>query len=178
MRCFLALELDEAAREKLAGIQEELKSLGIRASYPQESQLHCTLCFFGELGEDEVKRKMEKLGTFQAKQFNCTLKGIGFFPSASHARVVWAGFEEGKEELIQLQGNISRLLNYHDGKPFHPHVTLARVKTTKNTGTLPEFAQKHAETLATFRASTIRLYKSTLSPEGPKYEVLFEKVLS
>ena len=172
MRAFLALELDEKTRQALAGLQEGLENLEVDASYPRTEQLHVTLCFFGEISENDARQKIEKLRTFSFSPFDAAVSGIGFFPSPSHVRVVWAGFTKGKEELTRLQEELSDLLAHVEGQPFEPHVTLARIRTQRNREQLLDFVKHHADFSAPFAARRLVLMQSVLSHSGPKYRVL------
>jgi RNA 2',3'-cyclic 3'-phosphodiesterase len=172
MRVFLALELNESAREKLVNVQEQIRSLNVTATYPEKSQLHVTLDFFGELSANQVRQKADELNGFSAKSFDTTLQGIGAFPKPDHVRVLWAGFTKGKNELKTLQENVTKALN-RTSSAFHPHVTLARVKKVTERKKLNAFlAAKTNTPLTCFSAKTITLYESKKTPNGPIYLAL------
>jgi len=63
MRCFIALEISDEAMERLSQIISEAKALGLEASFVKPEQLHVTLAFLGEVGEEEARQKIQALKT-------------------------------------------------------------------------------------------------------------------
>jgi RNA 2',3'-cyclic 3'-phosphodiesterase len=99
------------------------------------------------------------------------LQGIGAFPRARRARVIWAGIDDPGGLLGALAADLAagfEPLGYRaEKRAFTPHLTLARLRVPKpvNLGTLdldlPPFAVDH-----------LRLYRSRLHPKGATYEVI------
>ncbi len=188
MRCFLALEIGPAAKA-LGALQSELREAGVSGSFPLPDRMHATLCFFGEITPEEAAKKAKALDTFKAKApealyttasgfggfqaFDASLAGVGFFPSVDFPKVAWAGFGNGSEEITRLQAEAATLLGYAGEKPFFPHVTLARIRRVDNHEALKAWAAKHeGEEFVAFKAETVTLYESRLSPQGPEYFAL------
>jgi len=173
MRCFLALDLPSEVRAALARWQAELKSMGLEASFTRPEQMHVTLCFFGEIPASEADRLGNVLASFSRPSFDAEVSGVGFFPSERRVDVVWAGFGQGRQELIGLQAAVATHVRHADAKPFHPHVTLARVKRKPDLAALRVWAEKHSDAaLGHFRAETLNLYESVLETAGPAYRAL------
>ncbi|MDP2718179.1 MAG: RNA 2',3'-cyclic phosphodiesterase [Candidatus Micrarchaeota archaeon] len=173
MRVFLALELNEAAKERLAAIQTQIRQTGVLATYPNANELHATLAFYGERSPNQIRQMAEALAGIEHPAMELTLYGLGAFPKMEHIRVAWAGFSDGRKELIQLQQILADALGYRNDQPFHPHVTLARIKTAQHKDRLQAFLKKNEKTeIASFQADTLTLYESKLSAGGPAYVAL------
>lgn len=169
MRCFLALDLADSVRTTLAGVQREIKLLGLAANYPLPDQLHVTLSFFGELSANEVRQKADALASFSSASFPAVVQGLGCFPSAERIRVIWAGFAQGHADIERLQVQVAEELGKGDER-FHPHVTLARVKSVKDRPGVQAFLSAHEKTsYGSFVAERLTLYESRMTPMGPQY---------
>lgn len=173
VRAFIAVDLPEDFREKIADIESELKDVGLKFVDP--SQVHITLKFLGEVAEEKIKRVGEALEQINCKAFEAKIKGVGVFPKPSYVRVIWLGAEG---EFGGLYNEVERVLtpfNFKQDHDFTAHATLARVKYVENKGVLAEKIKKLSQIeLGTMKVETIRLKKSTLTPRGPIYETLKE----
>lgn len=169
MRCFLALDIPSSVCASLAAIQRGVKSLGLSASYPSADQFHVTLSFFGELSADQVRQKADSLAGFSADAFDVESSGLGCFPNLERIRVIWAGFSKGHADIERLQIRVAEELGKGDER-FHPHVTLARVKSIKDRPGVEAFLATHKKTpFGPFPADRLTLYESRLTPFGPQY---------
>jgi len=135
--------------------------------------LHITLKFFGETDKNSsIEEKMKEIEK-EFPSFNVSLKGIGAFPSPKRAKILWVGVEEGKNNMVELFSTIenkaSNLGFEKEMRKFHPHITFARVKKGKYR--LPENIDFSFDS---FPVHEVTLFKSTLTPKGPIYEVLSE----
>jgi 2'-5' RNA ligase len=103
--------------------------------------------------------------------FKVSLKKIGAFPSSKRAKILWVGVEEGKNNLIELfstiENKVSDLGFKKEERKFTPHITFARVK--KGNYSLTD--QKDFS-FDSFPVNEVILFKSTLTPKGPIYEIL------
>jgi len=104
------------------------------------------------------------------------LDGIGRFPVRGLPTVVWLGAGEGADGLILLGQRVRSALRQRDvpfdDKPFRPHVTLARVKRDVErvafAKLMAALGAVEAPSLR-FRAESVHLVESRLSPRGPRY---------
>lgn len=171
MRLFIAIDL-EGQGNYLKELQGMLPSdLG---RLKPSGSFHLTLKFLGDVFEEDVEKIRQALRNIRSSPFKMKLKEIGFFPSASFIKVVWAGFEEQKE-LIRLQKDIEKALedfNIRQDFEFVPHVTLARVKFARDG--FKEEVKKIKVRKKEFSVDSFKLIKSTLTREGPVYEVVEE----
>ncbi|MEM4153044.1 MAG: RNA 2',3'-cyclic phosphodiesterase [Candidatus Pacearchaeota archaeon] len=174
MRCFLAIELPEKAKEELLKIQKELPEAKMKFVEPEN--LHLTLKFFGELTDFQVSKVKETLKQIKFEKFKANLGNIGVFPSLSFVRVVWVSLEPSKKvkELHDLIDVTLRKEKFSQDKAFESHITLARVKFVRNK---EEFVKKLKEIKVKpieFQIDKFYLKKSTLTKQGPIYETIKE----
>ncbi len=175
MRTFIAVD---ACTDALAGLLKELSGLkGLKPVSPDS--LHITLKFLGEIPEarvGEIHSAMER--AFSAcESFSFKLKGVGAFPNAARARVIWAGVSKGGEVLTELQARLERELLklgfQAEKRAFVPHVTLARVKSMVDRKRVASFIERHGkDELGEVSVEEVRLMKSTLTPKGAIYTPL------
>jgi len=172
MRAFVAVEVGENARQKIAELQAQLPS-GIKRVEPEN--LHMTLAFLGEIDDGMAEKVKAALADVHASSFAVICSGVGVFPSASFVRVVWVGAESTEmKELHQAVWNALAPLGFKPEK-FSPHITIGRPKEKVE---VKPFLQKHAvDALGSFEATELKLKKSTLTPKGPVYEDVCVKKL-
>jgi 2'-5' RNA ligase len=173
MRCFLALDLPAEIKEKIGEAAREAKHAGLRGSFVPPQQIHVTLAFFGETSESEAEQKKEVLERecAAAAPFKVRVRGIGFLPDERRPRVFYAAMNS--PALIDLQKRLALALRYDEGRPFHAHATIARVKPGFNRDALKHLAEKFGgEEFGEFEAREIALKKSTLTQDGAIHETI------
>jgi 2'-5' RNA ligase len=170
MRLFVAIDLPEGVKERLAAIATGLPG----ARWVAAEQLHLTLRFIGEVEGSVVHDIRDVLDEVVRAPFDLQLQGVGFFPPRKKPRVVWVGVEKNKE-LIQLRNRIesglTRIGLEPEGRKFAPHITLARLKNTP-ASRVGRFLEEYSLLYAPpFRVREFRLYSSVLSERGAKHFV-------
>jgi 2'-5' RNA ligase len=107
------------------------------------------------------------------------VQGLGVFPNWNRPNVLWAGISEGSQLLAQMAAALERaLLPALSGKPFHPHITLARFKTPcRDADGLKKRLYDATQRLAPanfgqYELRAISLMQSTLTPDGSVYTEL------
>jgi 2'-5' RNA ligase len=178
VRAFLAIDLnDPALTSSLHAVQTQLMTTGVKLKPIPPDQIHLTIKFFGEIRDEEIRTIIDSLAPLHHPPFMATLSSIGAFPSPTHARVVWVGFDPGAARmLLELERKISQLLANRvsfDPKPFKPHVTIARVKQFAPTRPLIDLIREFENReFGRVQISEVKLKKSVLSPQGPTYSDL------
>lgn len=186
MRLFIALDIDDAIRQRFARFLEGVRDFAPGARWVREESLHVTLKFIGEKPDDMVPRFEQTLATLQNPSLEVTFRGYGFFPTPKSARVFWVGIQAGAE-LSGLAGSIDQATASLDvpkeTHAFSPHLTLARKgggsgAPSKRKGDGPnkvfERLQEKLGAMPTpeFGTMTAReffLYRSQLSRDGARY---------
>lgn len=180
MRCFIAVDVDNPS---VSSFIDELSEVGAALRVVRPENLHLTLKFLGEVPDDSIdsiKKAMDdSFSHFDA--FEASLEGTGAFPSENYMRVVWVGFEENRERFIEMQKVLDEnlaSLGFAPDKRFHPHLTLARVKSQKGKGKLKAFINKNKErSFGKLKVDSVELKKSVLGPKGPVYSTVGETKL-
>lgn len=177
MRLFVSIDLPDALADPVAEVQEHFEGAS-GLDFVDPSQAHVTLKFLGETPEHRLESVESTLDDAVAEAdvgpFEATIRGLGVFPSLEYISVVWAGVDEGADQLCHIQEPIERRLvdlgfdpEDHD---FTPHVTLARMNHAGGKELVQENVQNRDPTVGTMRVEEVRLTESTLTPDGPIYE--------
>ncbi len=181
IRSFLAIELPRTIQEKIEEIQEDLKSTHADVRWVSPEKIHLTLKFFGNIEESKIEPIVKSIeGSIQATPpFSLKAKGMGAFPYLKNPRVIWMGLTDGKEKVISLQQRLEGLLEKigfeAEDRPFQPHLTLGRVKTSRGREELGRGIEKYREEeFGDFHVETVLFFKSDLRPSGPVYTILRE----
>ena len=185
MRLFLAVFPPAEVQRAAFGLVETLRRPGDGVSWVKPANLHYTLRFLGELGEDGARRAAEAATEAAAKSraFAAALGGLGAFPDPRRARVLWIGMSEGGEALVALARDLDRALAKRGfgapDKPFSPHLTLGRVREPRCDWTVAlAEARLVDDPVARFSVDRICVVESQLSPRGSIYTVRAEAPLA
>ena len=176
MRLFIAVTPPyEVRRAALEAVETTARELGGAVRWTKQENIHLTLKFLGEVPDGTlgvVRDTLREVCSAQAP-FDARLRSLGAFPTPRRARVVWAGVDEGAEEITALAASVESALEplgfRREGRPYVPHATLGRARKRPVGIDLPEAGISGA---AGFRVESAQLVKSTLAPGGSIYEVL------
>ena len=184
MRTFIAIELGDAIRERLAHAQERLRACRCGVKWVRPEQIHLTVKFLGEIDEGAAADVAAAMAAAAEGVGGLDLRvaGLGAFPPRGAPRVVWAGIEEPSGRLATLHKRLDLELEKlgieRETRPFHPHATLGRVKDRR--AGRPLRALIDTQRTAEFGARTVDdmvLLRSVLSPTGPTYTPLHRQPL-
>jgi len=184
VRTFIAIDLEPGMKTALQGLIVALKTAGADVRWAQTSGLHLTLKFLGEIDEEKstvVKRTLQEVAGRRAS-FPLRLEGTGAFPDELNPRVLWAGFA-AETGLLAFQAELERELE-RDGfpreeRPFHPHLTLGRVKGPGRVRNAMIELEKHRrDSLGEMAVHKVALFESRLRPEGAEHRVLADYELT
>lgn len=182
-RCFIAVDIDHAVRKELAKLQQRLKRAHADVKWVKPENIHLTLAFLGNVPIDEIRPLEATMDSNLQGQdkFNMTFAGTGSFGKPRHPRVVWAGINDSPP-LMELQRKVVAALQEanvaFDEKPFSPHLTIGRVKSSKHAAELIDELEKEKDTeLGSVEISEVLLIKSVLAPGGAEYSVLHRTAL-
>jgi 2'-5' RNA ligase len=139
-----------------------------------------TLRFLGEITDADAAAAgdaLERVST-PAAPVQAAFRGLGAFPNARRASVLWAGTAGGSAELSALAAQVvdatSGIGQNGADKPFVPHLTLARFRRPVDLEKLDVFTQLTQTDLGCCTIGSILLMQSRLRPEGAQYSVLRE----
>ncbi len=180
IRTFIAVDIDnEAILSRIKPVLDELISTGADMKPVELHNMHITLRFIGEIPKPMVDSIARMLSELRFKKFKIHIKGVGAFPTPTRPRVVWLGVVEGHEQLKEIHDWIEERLQKlgfkREKEEFVPHITLARVRSSRNIKNLVEAIMRLKDVdIGEFIVDKVRLKKSTLTPRGPIYDTLFE----
>jgi len=184
VRTFVAIKLTPEIISNIGRVQEELKRTDAQVKWVEPDNIHLTLKFLGHITpEDLEKVKITTRAILKPfASFEISIAGLGAFPQIEYPRVIWLGINKGKEELGKMVSNLEERLariGFAKGKrPFSPHLTLGRVKSSKGKRKLVGIlTTTEASNLGNMRVTRISIMKSELKPQGPIYTSLEEIVL-
>ena len=173
MRAFIAIEIPSEVKKIFLEVQNQLDK--DKAKLKITRDFHLTLKFLGEVDETKVEEIKKKLSEIKFDSFETSLTNIGVFPEEDYIRVIWIGLDDPKNAIKKLQQEIDeklQKLGFKKDERFHPHVTLARVKFTKDKEGLLKNLKKIEFKKEPFKVNEFKLKKSTLTPKGSIYEDL------
>lgn len=167
-RLFVALDLPDTAREKLAAMSYGLPG----AAWVAPEKMHLTVRFIGEVDAHLFDTIREALAGIRSPSFYLTFRGVGHFPKRGDPESLWAGVAQS-EDLVRLRNRIDSLLVRRGVDPetrkFHPHVTLARVKDARASWIGRFVVENSLFAVHQVPVQAFHLYSSRLRPEGAVY---------
>ncbi len=170
LRLFVAIRFPESVAEQLEDIAYGLPGAG----WLPAEQYHLTLRFIGDPGTLTVSDLDAALRTVRAEAFHFDLKGSGHFPLRGAPEVVWAGVDSN-EALSRLRNRVEAALTRAgvppEGRKFHPHVTLARVKDAQERDIAAWQARTGLFRLPDIPVQEFHLFSSVLKPHGAEHTV-------
>lgn len=176
IRAFVAVLLPDDVREAIAHAARPLDRFRTDVSFVRKENLHITLKFLGETEPERLERVRERLAgcAVRHSSFRVDVAGLGAFPDARRARVLWAGVGEGAEALGALAGDIEAALaplGFAAEGRFKAHITIGRVRGRPPEGLAGALAEP-VGALGVVEVAEIHLMQSVLSPGGSKYTPL------
>jgi 2'-5' RNA ligase len=171
MRLFLGLPIPPELAQALTRLTRAIELQKGRPAAPEN--LHLTLVFLGEVAEPKLPPIEQELSELNFPPFPLKLTSLNTFPRAG---VLFAEVEPCRP-LLHLQAKIAASMarcgfarEDPEDRRYHPHITLARfhgtLRLSQSQRTLPPSLQRR------FRADTVNLYRSNLTPVGAHYEIL------
>jgi RNA 2',3'-cyclic 3'-phosphodiesterase len=178
LRLFIALETPADIRRAMGDILTSLRETDADVKWEPIDKLHATLKFLGDTDDTllpDVVYSLEKCCT-TSPVLSLLYAGLGCFPNVPAPRVVWVGMKDLMTSLVSLQqcieGALEPLGFAREDRPFHPHVTLGRVKSQKNSGSLLRRMESLTFESQPVEIRDVALVKSELRPGGSVYTTL------
>jgi 2'-5' RNA ligase len=184
-RVFCALELPQQTRRRLLSHIDKLRGLvpDARASWSRESNLHLTLKFLGETPpqlvgnfDSAVARTVSVIPPFAI-----LVTGSGVFPRPRDPRVLWVGVADPSGLLAklhtQLEAESEREGFVREARPFHPHLTLARIRSQQGARELARAHQDLQFVAEEINVSEVVLIRSEPSSAGSRYTTISKHAL-
>ncbi len=180
MRLFLAVTPDARARESLAAgsarVRRTLADVDRALRWVESDSQHLTLHFLGEVEAPRVPAVEAILGQpIPCPSFDLSLGRAIANPSAGPPRVVWLTVTGGAETLSAVYRILAERLVAAGfpvaPRPFHPHLTLARVRHHERHTARPlrRLLEGIAPADVAWRVDEVVLFESDLSGPTPTH---------
>jgi 2'-5' RNA ligase len=180
MRVFIAVDVPTEIRNRLAALQEKVRTSTNAARWVAPESIHVTLKFIGEMPEKRREDIDQALRGLTWKHIRVNVHGVGFFPGTRSPRVFWAGLEAASMEGLakEIDSRLERAGFDRERRVFRAHLTLARAKNSHLDRAMITAAGPYADTdFGTFTVDRIFLFESTLKAGGSVYTKLKEYTL-
>ena len=181
LRLFYALELPADVRARAFDHLKRLREHAptVKVSWEHEEKLHLTLKFLGKTEPARVSALTDAAARAAATiaPFRLTLAGVGGFPSTHRPRILWLGITDTQGQLARLherlEAECAPLGFAPDPRPFHAHVTLARIRTADAaTRQLAHYHRQLGFAPLAFNVNELILMRSDLTAKGAQYTPL------
>ena len=180
IRSFVSIEIDDThVLSELASVLSSLQNIGGDLRAVERENIHVTLKFLGNVDPSKLAQVKATLSEVKFAPFSLQVRGAGAFPNLSRMNVVWVGLGDGWSHVEEIYAQTEKLLSTagfsRETRAFSPHVTVARVKSSRKRDEIASFLHGITErTFGTLQVDKVRLKQSVLSSSGPKYSTLFE----
>ncbi|NNF11554.1 MAG: RNA 2',3'-cyclic phosphodiesterase [Acidimicrobiia bacterium] len=174
-RVFVAVDLTDDVRHGLAAhLDAALDGDRLPGSTPPPVNWHLTLRFLGKIGQGAYEGLLAQLDQADlGGPFDLQFGGLGAFPRPARATVLWLGTAGGTDELADLAIAVEeaavRSGAMPEERPFHPHVTLGRIRPPRDVRPLIERVPPFP---LSQRVEAITVFESHLGGAPAVYEIL------
>jgi 2'-5' RNA ligase len=179
-RVFCAIDLPAVARTRLVAHIDHLRRAlpAAQASWNRHENLHLTLKFLGEIERSRLTNLSNAAAGAVAdlRPFQITIEETGVFPKHGAPRVLWIGVKDELGKMAELQACLENECAKQgfarEERPFHPHLTLARLRKPQGARELALAHQElHFERIEVV-VSQLLVIRSELSSTGSRYTVI------
>jgi len=178
IRAFFAIEIPDDFQKWIEeNVIDILRKSSAKVKWVARENIHITLRFIGEIEKDKLSQIVDNVDNNirGIGKIKLELSQTGYF-GKKFPRVLWVGLDGDVDKLEQIHERIELACRgagiEPDDKKFSPHITIGRVKSPSHTKELIEAIGEIEIPCLTFETCELALFKSTLTPEGPIYNVL------
>lgn len=179
MRAFVGYFTTKSLYEHVDKLKEETKGF-IKGKWIEPQNLHMTFQFLGEIDKEQAVSVLKNIQVVAQRfsPFKVQYRSLGVFPDRKRPRILWIGVSKGEGNLKKLANEVSQLNRKAgirvDAKPFHPHVTVCRMKTVDKKK-LNSLMNRHKNfVFGEEVVDRVALISSSLTSIGPIYTVVEE----
>ncbi|MCC6140615.1 MAG: RNA 2',3'-cyclic phosphodiesterase [Nitrospira sp.] len=196
IRAFLAVELSQDVRSRIALVQQSLNASltrelprAVRLSWVQPASIHLTMKFLGDMDEQVIEPLREALASAiqDDRALSIPLERLGAFPSLQAPRVLWVGPSEPWQQCDEAKGLAALYQSVEtccdalgfapENRPLSPHLTLTRIKAgwrECGQALAKSGALDRPLSLGALAVESVVLMKSDLKPTGSVYTKLWD----
>ncbi len=181
MRLFVAVMPSAALQKELTAytqaLTDSVPALRHGTRWMKDEGFHITLRFLGESRPDRCLALGDALSdqVKKTRAFSLSINALGAFPKRGRAGILWVGFDRNRTALEKLAEGVEAVcqeLGYsREPRPYHPHLTLARIKDPLPRQVLgPAFALPFPR-FKEWPVDRIALVQSKLNAVGSVYKI-------
>jgi 2'-5' RNA ligase len=184
-RVFCAIDLPETIRAKISDhvkyLREDVPEA--HASWVNPANIHLTLKFIGEIPKFRVGElsKAASRAAEMSGHFAIRIEQAGAFPKDGPPRVLWIGIDDFLGKLAELQTRLEEECATagfaKEGRAFHPHLTIARLRKPQGARTLAHSHRELGFEPLEFEVDKLLVIQSELGRDGSKYTVVSQHPL-
>ena len=178
IRTFIGIFPPPHIQSAIADILSPLKPNTPAVRWERQEKFHITMKFLGDVSAGQIGPLETSL--FEAgksiQQFDILLARIGCFPPSHSPKIVWVG--SGEDTIVPLTECFTIVERKcvsagfkKEERPFHPHITVGRVKGKVSENLIKKIENTTFEPLQ-FLCTELLIMKSDLSPSGSAYSQL------
>ncbi len=170
LRLFVAVDVPREVLEAVAAVVAPVRERHPGARWVPVENQHVTVKFLGHTWPRLVEWVPERVAEVASRvaAFSTRVEGLGSFPGARRARVLWAGLEDPQGRLAAiaaaLDGAMAREFE-PEKRAFTAHLTLARFDPPVPLEDVPTEVESEP-----FAVDRLVLYRSHLRRPAPVYE--------
>jgi 2'-5' RNA ligase len=180
IRVFCAVELPVEVGRRAASHIAELRNQmpQVRASWDRSERPHITIKFLGEIEQERAAlvSGAARRAARSVSPFHMTVEGAGAFPPRGSPRVLWLGVRDASGSLTRLQLKLEdeceRVGFGREARPFHPHLTIARLRRPEGARRLAALHQDNGFAPIEVSVDDLIVMQSHLGPGGSRYTEL------
>ena len=179
MRLFVALNLPAEVRAAIHAAAEPMRrALPSGVAWAPVDKLHVTLQFLGDVDPSAIAPLREAVygGGRRSNPLQLMATSLGAFPDMRRPRVLWAGIvaNPALSVLYQTLTDATARLGFQlEARPYHPHVTLGRVRVGAR---IDERVLETVVGAASFEivaeVGSVDLMESAIGPGGARYRLV------
>jgi 2'-5' RNA ligase len=179
LRVFISILLPQKQRQAISDRIDSIRAETAKMiKWVDPATLHITLKFCGECEEnivEEIKNQLNNLK--QQGSFTLHTEDIDAFPNINKPNIIWTRIQGDLGPLKLLQKEVENATSNAgveiERSPFHPHLTLGRVKRhTVLSQTIINKMKNSELVLEPWLVEEVALIKSELTQSGPIHEIL------
>jgi len=179
LRAFIAITPPTTLQQTMAEVRQVFERLPLPWRWVTPDHIHLTLRFLGNVPDESVTRlhqAMEQAAQGQTA-FPLRARALGCFPHPARARVLWVGLDDHSQALGRLHERLMDVLTPlgfpPEDRPFHPHLTLARVQSRMPSSKLLSMLQTYQKRdFGEFLVTQLHLVQSQLQRGGALHTIL------
>jgi len=179
IRAFIAITPPPTLQQTMAEVRQVFQGFALRWCWVTPDHIHLTLRFLGNMPDESVPpllQAMEQAAQGQTA-FPLRARALGCFPHPARPRVLWVGLDDPNQALGRLNERLMAALTPlgfpPEDRPFHPHLTLARVQNMMPSSHLLSMLQTYQnQDFGEFLVTQLHIVQSQLQRGGAVHTIL------